>query len=219
KINLKMNIKLLTVAMGIALTATSISANAQKAYTSGVVSYATEMMGQATDVKIYFTPDSTSEIRTFGPGSVKILSNAKHDFLAVVLDIPIANRQKVGIATPAELEGGADAYPSFTYTPTSETKQISGFNCKKVIAKNSKDGKTYDVWITNDITVPTTAYHFFYAAVGGFPVQYTDFVNGPTGLIETSITITSISDQGAPAGTYAYPKDFEKGTLGELFGG
>jgi hypothetical protein len=214
-----MNIKLLNVALGIVLTATTISASAQKSYTSGVVSYSTELRGQAADVKVYFTPDSSAGVITFGPGTVKILTTAKRDYLAVVLNIPIANLQKVGIATPAELEGAAAAYPTFTFAPTTETKQISGFNCKKVVATNTKDNKTYDVWITNDIAVPTTAYNFYYGSIGGFPVQYTDFQAGPSGIEETSITITSVTGDKAPAGTFSYPKDFEKGSLADLNAG
>jgi hypothetical protein len=213
-----MNIKFFNVALGIALTATAMTASAQKTYTTGVVSYSTEMMGREATVKLYFTPDSTAAVINSGPAKIKILATAKHDYLAVVLDIPIANMQKVGIATPAELEEGAAAYPTFTYTPTTETKQISGFNCKKVVAKN-KDGKTYDVWITNDISVPTTAYAFYYRQIGGFPVQYTDFQSGPNGIVETPITISSLTDEKAPAGTFSYPKDFEKGSLADIRGG
>jgi hypothetical protein len=214
-----MNFKLFKVALGMALIATAASASAQKTYTMGVVSYSTQMQGQMADVKIYFTPDSSAEVISFGPATVKVLRTAKNDYLAVVLDIPMANRQKVGVATPPELEAGAEAYPSFTFAPTTETKQIAGFNCKKVVATNTKTSKTYDVWITNDVVVPTTAYRAYYSAVGGLPVQYTDFQMGPSGVTEANITITGISDKKAPAGTFTYPKDFEKGTLGELFGG
>jgi len=91
-----MNIKLLTVAMGIALTATTISANAQKSYTEGVVTYSTEVRGQPADVKEYFTTASTATVITFGPGTVKILNTAKHDYVAVVLDIPVAQLKKAG---------------------------------------------------------------------------------------------------------------------------
>jgi len=210
-----MNIKLLTVAMGMALTATTISANAQKAYTEGVVSYSTEVRGQPADVKEYFNADSTATIITFGPGNVKILNTAKHDYLAVVLDIPVAQLKKAGIATPAELEEGMAALPTFTYTPATDTKVISGFNCTKVVAKDNKSGKTYDVWITKDVTVPATALPYYYNTIGGFPVQFTSFQQGQ----EISITITSITADKAPAGTYAIGKDFERGTLADLNAG
>src|SRR6185312_7809357 len=203
-----MNNKLLNVALGIALTATTLGVSAQKTYTSGMVSYSTEVQGQPADVKQYFTPDSSAVVMTVGPANVKVLSTVKHDYLAVVLDVPVASMKKAGIATPAELEQAMSMIPTFTFTPTTETKKISGFNCKKVIAKDSKSGKSYDVWVTNDISVPTTAFPYYYAAAGGFPVQYTIFQQGQ----EINITIGGISDEKAPAGTFAIGKDFEKGS-------
>jgi len=210
-----MNIKFFKVALGVALAATTLSASAQKNYTSGMVAYTTEMRGQQADVKQYFTADSTAILITLGPANVKVLTTAKHDYLAVVLDVPVANMKKAGIATPAELEEGMSQMPTFTFTPGTETKQISGFNCKKVVAKDSKSGKTYDVWITNDITVPDTAIPFYYTKIGGFPVQFTAFQQGQ----EQPITISSVSDAKAPAGTYAIAKDFEKVGMSDLGGG
>lgn len=211
-----MNNKLLKVAMGIVLTATAMSASAQKTYTSGVASFSTDMRGQPAEVKEYFTPDSLANVITFGPGVVKILTTAKHDYVAVILDIPVASIKKVAVATPSEIEEGMAAIPTFTFTPGTETKTISGFNCKKVVAKDNKSGKTYDVWITNDISVPATAIPSYYAAIGGYPVQFTAFQQGQ----EQSITIKSVTDDKAPAGTFSYSKDFEKlGSLAELNGG
>lgn len=207
-----MNIKFFNVALGIALTATNLSASAQKAYTSGVISFSTEMNGQPADVKEYFTADSTAALVNVGPANVKILSNAKHDFFAVVLDVPVASIKKAGIATPAEIEEAMSQLPSFTYTPGTETKQISGFNCKKVVAKEAKSGKTYDVWVTNDFTVPETALPVYYKQIGGFPVQYTAFQQGQ----ESSITITSIADTKAPAGTFSIGKDYSRGSMADL---
>ncbi|GAC1309156.1 MAG: hypothetical protein NVSMB24_24090 [Mucilaginibacter sp.] len=210
-----MNKKILNVALGIVLAATTYSASAQKVYKSGMVSYSMEMRGQPADVKQYFTPDSTAAVIVVGPANVKVLSNAKRDYLAVLVDVPVASMKKAGIATPAEIEQGMAALPTFTYTPTTETKQISGFNCKKVIAKDTKTGKNYDVWITNDISVPPTAYQPYYSTIGGFPIQFTAFQQGQ----EAVITISSVSDQKAPAGTFAIGKDFERGTLADLNAG
>lgn len=211
-----MNYKLLNVALGVALTATTLGASAQKTYTSGMVSYSTDIQGQSADVKQYFTPDSTAVVMTIGPANVKVLSNAKHDYLAVILDVPVASMKKAATATPAELEQGMAMVPTFTFSPTAETKKIGDFNCKKVVAKDTKSGKTYDVWITNDVSAPTTAYPWYYAKIGGFPVQYTAFQQGQ----EQSITISGISDAKAPAGTFAIGKDFEKvSSLADLRGG
>jgi len=207
-----MNIKFFNVALGIALAATTMSASAQKTYTTGAYTYSTEVMGQQADVKEYFSPDSSAAVITSGPATIKVLMNAKHDYLAVLVDVPVANMKKAGIATPAELEEGMAQLPSFTFTPTTETKTISGFNCTKVTAKDSKSGKSYDVWVTKDIVVPSTAIPFYYSGAGGFPVQFTAFQQGQ----ETSITIATITDEKAPAGTYGIAKDFEKGTLADL---
>ena len=108
------------------------------------------------------------------------------------------------------------AFPTFTFAPSTETKQISGFNCKKVVAK-SKDGKTYDVWITNDVIVPPTAVPYYYQSIGGFPVQFTGFQKGQDGSMqEIEITIKSITDGKAPAGTFGIASDFEKVGLSDL---
>src|SRR6202012_4937783 len=163
-----MNIKIMAAAFGIALTTFAITAKAQKTINQGVASYSTELQGQPAEVKEYFKSDSTAIIVTFGAGNVKILTTAKHDYLAVILDIPVAQLKKAGIATPAEIEENMNSMPSFTFTPTAETKTISGFNCKKVVA-TSKDGKKYDVWITNDVALPSTAIPPYYQAIGGVP--------------------------------------------------
>jgi len=207
-----MNIKFFNVALGIALAATTMSASAQKTYTTGAYTYSTEVMGQQADVKEYFSPDSSAAVITSGPATIKVLMNAKHDYLAVLVDVPVANMKKAGIATPAELEEGMAQLPSFTFTPTTETKTISGFSCTKVTAKDSKSGKSYDVWVTKDIVVPATAIPPYYSGAGGFPVQFTAFQQGQ----EQSITIATVTDEKAPAGTYGISKDFEKGTLADL---
>ena len=207
-----MNIKTLTAILGIALTTMAFKASAQKAYTHGVLSYDTQVRGNPATAKIYFTPDSSATVVSFGAGTFKMLSNAKHDYLAFVIDVPVASIKKAGVASPAELEEGMAMLPTFTFTPTAETKQISGFNCKKVVAKENKTGKSYDIWITNDITVPATAFPYYYNAIGGVPIQYTSFFQGQ----ELAVTIKSVTDDSAPAGTYAISSDFEKVTMEEL---
>src|ERR1700761_546243 len=202
-----MNIKIMAAAFGMALTTFAINAHAQKTINEGVASYSTELQGQPADVKAYFKSDSSAIVITFGAGNVKILTTAKHDYLAVVLDIPVAQLKKAGIATPAEIEEGMNGMPKFTFTPTAETKTISGFNCKKVTA-TSKDGKKYDLWITNDVSLPSTAVPYYYQAAGGVPVQFTAFQKGGDGSVqETEITIKTITEGKAPAGTYAIASD------------
>jgi hypothetical protein len=207
-----MNFKLFNVALGIALTATTISANAQKAYTQGVITITTEARGQSVEMKDYFTPDSNAFAFTTGPATIRILSDAKASFFAILVDVPVASIKKAAIMTPAEIEAAMDAMPKFTFAPAADTKQISGFNCKKVVATDPKTSKTYDIWITNDVTLPASAIPKYYASIGGVPIQYTSFSQGQ----EAPVTVTAIADTKAPAGTFAISSDFDKITLDDL---
>ena len=201
-----MKIKFLSVAFGIVLSATAMSASAQKTYTEGLVTYKTSMRGQDVEIKNYFKADSAAATFSAGPATIKLLSDANHKFFAILVDVPVASIKKAAVYTPDEVEQAVSAFPTFTFAPGTETKQISGFNCKKVVATDNKDKKTYDVWVTTDVTVPPTAMPEYYKAAGGFPVQYTAFQQGQT----TVITVSSVTDQKAPAGTFGIPADFDK---------
>ena len=201
-----MNIKFFNVALGIVLIATTISASAQKAYTSGVVTISTSMQGNQVEAKNYFTPDSLSLSFTAGPATIKVLKDAKNTFFAVLVDVPVASIKKAAIYKPAEIEEQNASYPTLTFAPTTETKQISGFNCKKVVATDSKTSKTYDVWITNDVTLPASAMASYYATIGGVPIQYTSFSQGQS----ADVTVTSITDEKAPAGTFGFQQILKK---------
>jgi hypothetical protein len=207
-----MKIKLFTVAMGLALTATAINANAQKAYTEGVATISTSMMGQATEAKSYFRADSAALAFTAGPANIKVLSDAKATFMAILVDVSIASIKKAAVLSPAEIEEAKSKMPVLTFAPGTETKVINGFNCKKVVATDTKTSKTYDIWITNDISLPTTAIAKYYQGAGGVPIQYTSFQDGQS----TEVTIKSIVEQKAPAGTFGIPGDFERITMDDL---
>jgi hypothetical protein len=207
-----MKIKLFTVAMGLAFSATAINANAQKAYTEGVATFSTSMMGQATEAKSYFRADSAAVAFTAGPASIKVLSDAKGSFMAILVDVSVASIKKAAVLSPAEIEEAHAKMPKLTFAPGTETKVISGFNCKKVVATDTKTSKTYDIWVTNDISLPTSAIAKYYQAIGGVPIQYTAFQDGQA----TEVTIKSIAEQKVPAGTFGIPGDFERITMDDL---
>lgn len=207
-----MNIKMMSVALGLALSATVLSASAQKTINEGVVTYKTNMRGQDIEIKDYFRPDSSATTFTAGPATIKILSDANHKSFVLLLDVPVASIKKAAVANPDEVDQMMSGLPTFTFTPTSETKQISGFNCKKVQAKDNKSGKSYDIWVTNDISTPPTAVPLYYKSAGGFPVQYTAFQQGQT----ADVTVSSVTTDKAPAGTFGIPSDYDKITMDDL---
>jgi len=207
-----MNIKNFSAALGVALTAAVISVNAQKTYTEGIVTYMTNMRGQDVEVKEYFRPDSNAVTYTAGSATIKILSDANQKSFAILIDVPQASIKKAAIMNPDEIEQAKNALPSFTYSPGSETKQISGFNCRKIVATNTKDQKIFEVWITNDIIVPSSAIPPYYKGIGGFPVQYSIFQNGQS----SNVKVSGVTGQKAPPGTFGIASDFDKITMADL---
>jgi len=210
-----MKIKFLSVA--IALSATILSASAQKSYTEGLVNLKTSAGGQDIQLKTYFRSDSTATIFSAGPANIKLLADANYKFFAVVAEVSAYKIKKAAIYTPDEIVRVLSSFPTLTFAPSTETKQISGFNCKKVVATDTKTQKTYDIWITNDIALPADVIDKYYASIGGVPIQYTSFQTGPDGaLVIAEYTISGVSDQKAPAGIFGIAPDFDKISKAEL---
>jgi hypothetical protein len=207
-----MKIKLFTAAMGIALTATAMSASAQKAYKEGLAIISMNAMGQSIEAKNYFRTDSSAVSFATGPANIKVLTDAKGSFMAILVDVPVASIKKAAIASPAEIEEESSKIPAFTFVTGTETKVINGFNCKKVVATDPKTSKNYDIWVTNDISLPVSQASKYYAKAGGFPIQYVTFQNGQA----SEVTVKSVVEQKVPAGTFTIPGDFDKITLDEL---
>src|ERR1700744_6697352 len=200
-----------TVALGIALSATILSASAQKSYTEGLVTIKTSARGQEVKLKEYFRSDSTATIFSAGPANIKLLADANYKFFSVIASVSAYNIKKAAVYTPDEIDQVLSGYPAFTFESSTETKQISGFNCKKVVATETKTQKTYDIWITNDLSLPSAAIEKYYASIGGVPIQYTSFQKGPDGVwVTADNTVSSVSDQKAPAGTFGIAPDFDK---------
>jgi hypothetical protein len=206
-----MNIKL-KFALGLAFSALAFTANAQKSFTQGVANYQLHTQMGDADSKIYFTSDSAVSVTQQGPASIKILSNSKNTYLAILVDVPVASIKKAAVLTPDEIEQGMAAGPKFTFTPTTETKVINGYNCTKINVKDTKSGSSYVAWITKDITIPSNMLTRFYAEAGGTPIQFTTIQQGQS----VDVTLKSVADDKIPAGTFGIPKDFEKISLDDL---
>jgi len=200
------------VALGLALSAIGFTANAQKNFTEGVANYAVNANGQQQDAKIYFKGDSSAYQFQAGPADIKLISDDKAGFMVVLVDVPVASIKKAAVYTPADIEQAKDKEPSFTLTPTTETQTIGGYQCKKVLAKDSKSGTTVDVWVTNDISAPTNSLTKFFTGLNGFPVKFSTLVRGQ----KADVMLKSIAAEKVKPGTFAIPADFDKITVEEL---
>ncbi|MDB5112696.1 MAG: hypothetical protein JWR67_3810 [Mucilaginibacter sp.] len=207
-----MNNIFLKVALGAAfLTTVAIGAQAQKTYTEGVITYSIKSSMGDADSKVSFRGDSSSSSSQYGPAVVKLISTAKGNYFAVLVNVPVASIKKAAVLTPDELDQANAAAPKFTFTPTTETKQINGFNCKKVTVKDSK-GTSFDAWVTNDIVAPQNLMSKYFEGAGGFPVQFATMQQGQ----QVSVILKSISDEKVPAGTFGIPAGYDKITYEEL---
>lgn len=62
-------------------------------------------------------------------------------------------------------------YEGIIFTPTSETKTILGYECKKVVAK-LKDGSTYNVYFAPTIIPSNREYEYQFKDLPGFALEY-----------------------------------------------
>jgi hypothetical protein len=199
-------------ALGLALTTFGFTANAQKTFTEGVVNYTINANGQQMDAKNFFKGDSSSYQMQQGPATISILSNIKTNSMVIMVDVPVASMKKAAVLTPADIEQMKDQEPTFTFTPTTETQTIAGYNCKKVQAKDSKSGSNFDVWITNDVTAPANNLTRYFTGLGGFPVKFTTIQRGQP----VQVTLKSITEEKVKPGTFAIPAGYDKITMADL---
>lgn len=207
-----MNSTIFKTALCLAFSAFALSASAQKTYTEGVITYTVEAPQGTIEAKTFFRGDSSLYSAQQGPADIKIISTKGGNYLAVLVDVPVANIRKAAIATPAEIEEGKAEQPKFTFTPTTETKEINGFKCKKVTAKDAKSGSNFDAWVTNDIVIPPGMLTKLFEGAGGVPIQFKTIQMGSP----INVTLKNIAADKVPAGTFGIPADFEKITLTDL---
>ena len=207
-----MNKTIFKITLSALLAAFSINAKAQKAYSAGVINYAVSAPLGTVDTKVYFTADSSAVVTNQGAATIKVINDSKNTFMAILADVPLVSIKKAAVLSPAELEQAIAETPKFTFRPTKETKQINGFNCKKVTAKDAKTGNNMDVWVTSDFSMPLNSITKPFAAAGGVPVQFITVQQGQT----VNVELKSVSPDKAPAGTFGIPAAFDKISFSDL---
>ncbi len=207
-----MKIKRIIIGTVLALTCITISANAQKTYTEGTATYALATPIGELDAKLIFNADSNAFITQQGPANIKAISNTAGTYGVILVDVSLIELKKAAVLTPAELKQAEQQAPKYTFTSTTETKQINGFNSKKVIAKDAKNGSTMEIWVTNDIKAPVNTLTKLFESAGGFPVRFKTTQSGQT----IDATLKSIVQEKVPAGSFGIPAGYDRITLNEL---
>lgn len=91
-------------------------------------------------------------------------------------------------------------YEGITFTNTGETATITGFNCKKAIAK-LKNGTSFTVYYTPDVNISNKSYDAQFKTLPGLPVQY----EMESGKMKFKFTLASISYNSVPATKFEIP--------------
>ena len=93
------------------------------------------------------------------------------------------------------------SYEGLIFTNTSETKTIAGYKCLQATAK-TKDGYTFTVYYTNEITPENKNYNAKFKNLDGLPLEY-EFSNGSISL---KYTVEKINLNPVPASKFDIPK-------------
>ncbi len=92
-------------------------------------------------------------------------------------------------------------YDDISFTSTTETKTIAGYNCNKAIAK-LKDGSTFNVYYTTDISVANKDYDNTFKNLPGLAMEYEiEF-----GKMKITYTAAKVSFEPVMASRFDFPK-------------
>ena len=103
--------------------------------------------------------------------------------------------------TPEDWQKNNKKYEGITFENTGETSVIEGYNCQKAIAK-LKDGSTFTVFYTTDITLPNKNYDYQFKTLPGLPVQY----EMQSAKMNFKFTLSKINFDSVPASKFEIPK-------------
>jgi len=92
-------------------------------------------------------------------------------------------------------------YEGISFTPTNETKIIAGYTCKKATAK-LKDGTSFTVYYTTDLTTENKEYDYQFKTLPGLALEYESTV----GNLHVRYTASKINFDPVPAQRFAVPQ-------------
>lgn len=105
------------------------------------------------------------------------------------------------ILSAKDWEANNKKYQGIEFENTGETTVISGFTCKKAIAK-LKNGTSFTVFYTTDVQVPNKSYDAQFKSLPGLAVQY----EMQSGKMKFKFTLSRISFDAVPSSKFEIPK-------------
>jgi GLPGLI family protein len=189
---------------------TATDANAQKALSEGTLVYnmsvetgsaepkMADMLDGATTT-ISIKGDQSRVELVSGLGREATIYNAANGNGFILKDY---SGQKLMITlTSKDWDANNKKYEGIEFENSGETSVISGFTCKKAIAK-LKNGSSFSVYYTNDVNVQNKSYDAQFKTLPGLPVQY----EMQAGKMKFKFTLASISFDAVPSSKFETPK-------------
>jgi GLPGLI family protein len=157
-----------------------------------------DMLDGATTT-VYIKGDQSRTEMVSGLGSEATIHNATTGTGVILKDY---SGQKLMITlTQQDWEKNNKKYEGITFENTAETAEVGGYNCHKAIAK-LKDGSTFTVFYTPDITVSNKDYDSQFKTLPGLAVQY----EMQTGKMKFKFTLANISYGTVASSKFEIPK-------------
>lgn len=186
------------------------SSNGQKVLTEGTLVYnmsvesgvgepkMADMFDGATTT-IYLKGNQSRSELVSSLGSEATLYNASTGTGVILKDY---SGQKLMITlTSQNWEENNKKYEGITFENTGDIATISGFNCKKAIAK-LKNGTSFIVFYTTDVSVSNKSYDAQFKTLPGLAVQY----EMQTGKMKFKFTLSKINYGNVPSSKFEIPK-------------
>ncbi len=199
-----------TIGLMTALTISISQLNAQQAYNEGVVSYniavntgnneakAADLLDGATQ-KIWFKGVNTRTELTSILGKTVTLHDSRAGNAVVMNEY---GDQKILIKmTKENYEDRNSKYMGIQFELLPDTKKILGYNCKLAIAK-MKDGSTFKVYYTAELSFQNKDYGIQFKNLPGFPLEY----ESELGKMKVTYIADQISFDPVAAALYDVPK-------------
>ncbi|MEO8110905.1 MAG: DUF4412 domain-containing protein [Ginsengibacter sp.] len=188
----------------------AFSSQAQKSLSEGSLVYSisvetgsaepkmADMLDGATTT-VYLKGNMSRTEMISGLGSEATIHNAATGNGVILKDY---SGQKLMITlTPQDWQKNNKKYEGITFENTGETGIIEGFNCQKAVAK-LKDGSTFTVYYTTDVTLPNKNYDYQFKTLPGLPVQY----EMQSAKMNFKFTLSKINYDNVPASKFEIPK-------------
>ncbi len=177
-----------------------------------------QILAQApTSSTVYYKGAKTLKTQETVGATIKMITDNLTGGMITLMDIPMMGKKIAMKQTKEEVEAlkektkaeGEEELKA-TINETGETKEILGYNCKKVDVELGED--IFPVYYTTELNVLSNKNEFPFEDIKGVILEYSMNQQG----ITTHIVATEIKKQKVNASMFTIPSDYEQMTMEEM---